>query len=70
MTTPTTLFELDMDTGERRILKQSAVGDFDPDDYKSEHHWITVRDGTEVPVSLVYHRQHYQPDKNPMLVYG
>lgn len=70
MTTPTTLFELDMDTGERRILKQSAVGNFDPDNYKSEHHWITARDGTEVPVSLVYHRKHYQPGKNPLLVYG
>ncbi len=29
-----------------------------------------MRDGTEVPVSLVYHRKHYQPGKNPMLVYG
>lgn len=70
MTTPTTLFELDMDTGERRILKQSAVKGFNAEDYKSEHHWIKVSDGTEVPVSLVYHRKHYQPGQNPMLVYG
>ncbi len=59
-----------METGKRRILKQSAVGNFDLDNYKSEHHWITVHDGKEVPVSLVYHRKHYQPCKNPMLVYG
>ena len=70
MTTPTTLFELDMDTGERHILKQSQVKGFNAEDYKSEHHWIKVSDGTEVPVSLVYHRKHYQPGQNPMLVYG
>lgn len=70
MTTPDTLFELDMDTGERKILKQTEVKGFDAGDYRSEHHWIKVRDGVEVPVSLVYHRQHYRPGKNPMLVYG
>lgn len=70
MTMPTTIFELDMDNGERRILKQSPVNGFSAENYKSEHLWIKVSDGTEVPVSLVYHRRHYQPGKNPMLVYG
>ncbi|KNC09651.1 protease 2 [Klebsiella sp. RIT-PI-d] len=70
MTTPDTLFELDMDTGERQVLKQSDVAGFDGNLYRSEHIWIVVRDGTEVPVSLVYHRQHFQKGKNPLLVYG
>ncbi|WP_312045866.1 prolyl oligopeptidase family serine peptidase, partial [Erwinia sp.] len=70
MTTPDTLFELDMDSGERTILKQTEVQGFDANDYHSEHHWIKARDGVEVPVSLVYHRQHYLPGKSPMLVYG
>ncbi|QKJ87473.1 oligopeptidase B [Paramixta manurensis] len=70
MTTPATLFELDMDSGERRILKQTRVNGFDASQYKSEHLWIKARDGVEVPVSLVYHRDHYQPGKNPLLVYG
>ncbi|MCP1440744.1 oligopeptidase B [Erwinia persicina] len=70
MTTPDTLFELDMDSGERKILKQMEVKGFDANDYRSEHHWIKARDGVEVPVSLVYHRQHYRPGKSPMLVYG
>lgn len=70
MTMPDTLFELDMDSGERKILKQTEVKGFDANDYRSEHHWIKARDGVEVPVSLVYHRQHYRPGKSPMLVYG
>ncbi|MEM6159053.1 prolyl oligopeptidase family serine peptidase [Erwinia sp. P6884] len=70
MTTPDTLFELDMDSGERRVLKQTEVKGFDATLYQSEHHWIKVRDGVEVPVSLVYHREHFRPGKNPMLIYG
>lgn len=70
MTTPSTLFELDMDSGERQVLKQSEVKGFDASHYRSEHLWIKARDGVEVPVSLVWHRDHYQPGKNPLLVYG
>ncbi|EKE4262661.1 oligopeptidase B [Escherichia coli] len=70
MTTPDTLFELDMDTGERRVLKQTEVPGFDAENYRSEHLWITARDGVEVPVSLVYHRKHFQKGHNPLLVYG
>jgi oligopeptidase B len=40
MTTPDTLFELDMDTGERRVIKQTEVAGFDASDYRSEHLWI------------------------------
>jgi oligopeptidase B len=70
MTTPDTLFELDMDTGERRVLKQTDVPGFDATNYRSEHVWVTARDGVEVPVSLVYHQRHFQKGKNPLLVYG
>ncbi|WP_330983663.1 MULTISPECIES: oligopeptidase B [Enterobacterales] len=70
MTTPDTLFELNMDTGERKVLKQQEVKGFDASLYRSEHLWIKARDGVEVPVSLVYHRQHFRQGKNPLLVYG
>lgn len=63
MTTPDTLFELDMDTGERRVLKQTEVTGFDAANYRSEHLWITARDGTEVPVSLVYHQKYFLKGK-------
>lgn len=70
MTTPDTLFELNMDTGERRVVKQQEVHGFDASCYRSEHLWFRVRDGAEVPVSLVYHRDHFRKGKNPLLVYG
>ena len=70
MTTPDTLFELDMDSGERRVLKQQEVKGFDASRYRSERIWITARDGVEVPVSLVYRYEHFRRGKNPLLVYG
>lgn len=70
MTTPDTLFELDMDTGERRVLKQTEVPGFYAANYRSEHLWIVARDGVEVPVSLVYHHKHFRKGHNPLLVYG
>ncbi len=70
MTTPDTLFELDMDTGERRVLKQQEVKGFEARHYRSEHLWIKARDGVEVPVSLVYRREHFRKGVSPLLVYA
>lgn len=70
MTTPDTLYELDLDTGERKTLKQAEVKGFDPSHYRSERLWIIARDGVQVPVSLVYHRDHFRQGRNPLLVYG
>jgi oligopeptidase B len=70
MTTPDTLFELDMDTGQRQVLKQAAVAGFESENYRSEHLWVKARDGVEVPVSLVYRPEHFRQGKNPLLVYG
>lgn len=70
MTTPTSLYEINLDSGEQGLLKQAEVKHFSASDYCSERLWITVRDGVEVPVSLVYRRDCYQPGNNPLLVYG
>lgn len=70
MTTPDTLFELNMDSGERQVLKQQEVKGFDASRYRSERLWVTARDGVQVPVSLVYRQEHFRRGKNPLLVYG
>ena len=72
LTTPGSLFEFDLATGERKLLKQQKVlGDFTKEDYQSERLFITARDGTEVPVSIVYRSDTFQKDgSNPLLQYG
>jgi oligopeptidase B len=69
-TTPSSVYELDLNSGETILLKQSQVmGEFDSGDYKSERVWVTARDGAQVPVSLVYRKKLFN-HKNPILIYA
>ncbi|MGY0152636.1 S9 family peptidase [Edwardsiella tarda] len=70
MTTPGSVYEQDLDSGERRLLKQQTVPDFTSSDYVSERIWLRVRDGIDVPVSLVYRRDRFVRGQNPILIYG
>lgn len=72
LTTPGSLFEFDLATGERKLLKQQKVlGEFNKADYQSERLFIKARDGVEVPVSLVYRSSTFKKDgTNPLLQYG
>jgi len=52
---PSTIYAANLVTGERTLLKQTEVlGGFDAKNYKSERLWATTRDGTKVPLSIVY----------------
>lgn len=70
MTTPSSVYEIDMQTQEKLLLKQEEVPDFDKANYQSERLWITAADGVKVPVSLVYRKDLFKEGKNPLLVYG
>jgi oligopeptidase B len=52
--TPATVYELDTKTGERKLMKREPVIGYDPAQYTTERLWATARDGTKIPVSLVY----------------
>jgi oligopeptidase B len=67
MTTPETTYELNMATGERRLLKRQPVPGYDPAQYVTERLWATARDGTKVPVSVV-HRKGFRKDGTAALL--
>ncbi|HBD19569.1 MAG TPA: oligopeptidase B [Arenimonas sp.] len=57
LTTPATTFEVNTRTGERKLLKEQPVlGGFDKTNYVTERLWATARDGTKVPVSVLYRK--------------
>lgn len=71
LTTPATIFERDLRTGEEKIVWQKEViGSFQPGDYRSERIFATAPDGTRVPVSMVYHRETPLDGSAPLLLYG
>lgn len=71
MTTPSSIFDYDMDTREKTLLKQEEVlGGFSPDDYVTERLWAPARDGRKVPVSLVYRKDIDPRGMNPLVEYA
>jgi len=70
MTTPTTVFELNTQTGERRQLKQQPVIGYDSSKYTTERVWVTARDGVKVPVSLVYRKGVARDGTAPLFQYA
>ena len=72
MTTPSSSYDINLENGEKTLLKQRKVlGDFNPDNYASERVYVTARDGVDVPVSLVYRKDKFKKDgSNPLLQYG
>lgn len=70
MTTPATVYELNVDTGERRELKRQPVLGYDPSQYTTERLWATARDGTKIPVSLVYKKGFKRDGSAALLQYA
>jgi oligopeptidase B len=71
LTTPTSTFDLNVETGERRLLKETPVlGGFDKSNYLTERLYAPARDGTAIPVSLVYRRGFAKDGTAALLQYG
>ena len=73
LTTPRSVYDFNMVSKERTLLKQKQVlgGDFDSDNYVSERIFANSRDGkTQIPISLVYRKGMQKNGKNPLLLNG
>jgi oligopeptidase B len=71
MTTPGTVYDYNMRTREKILLKQQEVlGDFDQKNYKSERIFAKAEDGTKIPISLVYKKDTVLDGNSPLLLYG
>ncbi len=72
LVTPSSVFDFNMITGEKTLLKQQeVVGGHDPGLYHSERIWAKAEDGTLVPISLVYRKSLFsKTGENPLLLYS
>ncbi|MBU0755902.1 MAG: S9 family peptidase, partial [Planctomycetes bacterium] len=71
MTTPSSTYDYNMKTHEKVLLKRDEVlGDFDSNNYRTERLYAAARDGTRVPVSLVYRKGMRHNGGNPLLLNG
>ncbi|WHA42525.1 S9 family peptidase [Agrobacterium larrymoorei] len=71
MTTPSQLFDYNMVTRERVLLKtQEVPSGHNPDDYVTRRVMATSHDGALVPVSLLYRKDTPLDGSAPCLLYG
>ncbi|MFK7786491.1 MAG: S9 family peptidase [Crocinitomicaceae bacterium] len=72
MTTPSSTYDYSMTSKSKKLLKQQEVlgGKFSPENYTSERIMVPVRDGVEVPVSLVYKKGFKRDGNAPLLLYA
>ena len=72
LATPSSVIDFNMKTKEKEIKKEQQVlgGKFDKNNYVEERVWATAKDGTKVPISMVYHKELKKDGSNPTLLYG
>jgi oligopeptidase B len=69
--TPSSIYDYNMRTGERTLLKRDPVlGGYDPANYRSEFLYAQAEDGARIPVSLVYRRNFVRDGSAPLLQYA
>ena len=70
LTMPTTLYDEDVATGERTLLRRIPTPGVDLDLYRTRRLWATAADGTQVPLDIVHHVDTPLDATAPGVLYG
>jgi prolyl oligopeptidase len=66
---PSTLFKLNLKTGNSEVYKESGVK-FNPDEYESKQVFYKSKDDTQIPMIITYKKGIDLNGKNPTMLYG
>jgi oligopeptidase B len=70
LTSPLTVFDVDVTTGERTLVKRTPTPNLDLDRYVAVREWATAPDGTRVPVDILRHADTPVDGTAPCVLYG
>ena len=71
LTTPASVYDYNMVSKEKKLMKQQEViGGFNAKDYVSERLYATAKDGTKIPISIVYKKGFNKDGNSPLMLYG
>ncbi|MFZ1369363.1 MAG: S9 family peptidase, partial [Ferruginibacter sp.] len=71
LTTPSSVYDYNMSTKTKKLMKQQEViGTFKPGDYETERVFATAKDGTKIPISIVYKKGFKKDGNAPLMLYG
>jgi len=71
LTTPNSVYDYNMVTKEKKLMKQQeVVGGYNIKDYETERVMATAKDGTKIPISIVYKKGFKKDGNAPLMLYG
>ncbi|HSK12325.1 MAG TPA: S9 family peptidase, partial [Phnomibacter sp.] len=71
LTTPNSVYDYDMEKRDAILMKeQEVLGGFDKKNYVTDRLFATAKDGTKVPISIVYRKGFKKDGKAPLLLYA
>lgn len=71
LTTPNSTYDYDLEKKNQKLMKQQEVlGGYNPKDYVTERVFAPAKDGTKIPVAIVYKKGFEKNGKAPLLLYG
>ncbi|MTI21416.1 hypothetical protein E1176_10335 [Fulvivirga sp. RKSG066] len=70
LSNPGGIYQYDLRTKESKLLKESTVHNYNSDDYTTARIYAEAKDGTKVPISLVYKNDLNRNGNNPLLLKG
>lgn len=70
LVTPNGIYHYEIATKKKILVKQKKVIGYDPQQYVQERLFSTARDGSKVPISIVYKKGFNKNGKAPLLMYG
>ena len=71
LTTPSSVYDYNLSSKEKKLMKQQEVlGGYNPKEYETERLTATAKDGTKVPISLVYKKGFEKNGAAPLLLYA
>lgn len=70
LTTPASIYDYDMNTGSKKLMKEQEVKGYKKEDYVTERLSATATDGTKIPISIVYKKGFEKNGQSPLLLYG
>lgn len=71
LVTPSSTIDYNMATRDKKLMKQAeVVGGYNAADYVTERLYATAKDGTKIPISIVYKKGFEKNGQAPLLLYG
>lgn len=68
-TYPPTIYKYDVESNQSQLFRKSEAK-FNSEDYTAEQVFYTSKDGTKVPMSIIYKKGMKRDGKNPLMLYG